>query len=280
MSGRIFDGIKKTLYEETWKERRKRMLPGVQYGILTATVYSITAAVINILFFPDLNLAFDWMNFLGQWLVFTIMLALGGLIVGWFTENYMAIFGGGLVLTVLLFLGNLVGSITRTGSIFFSAQSILTSLPLIGACILLAWAIRAVINRRSQISQQPVAAVRRKMEIQLLVIITMVGLIPGIFSRFGLASEYAIRSLGEGLRTATTDPLAEARFPIESVPELKDHFGQEFVLFPRISRSVSGALDITIRFSDGYTITCLVPTDSDVFLQYCNPGKQLELPQN
>jgi hypothetical protein len=151
---------------------------------------------------------------------------------------------------------------------------------LVGVCVLLAWVIRVAINRHLHIQQQAIPEVRWKLFVQLTTIVFLVGLIPGVFSRFGLSSEYAIRTLNESLQNVATDPSLIVRFPIAKVPALKDHFGMDYTLFAHVSAFEAGAMDITICFEDGYTVTCLVPTESGyaTFLQICNEGTKLASP--
>jgi len=280
MFKRIAEAILKSYRQETLAERSRRMAPGAMYAAIAATVFVLVSSIINIFFFPDLHLAVDWVSLLTQWIEFGFALALAGAIVGWFTEEYMGIVGGGIVLTILILVGNLVASLMGGGSAALTAQSFLTALPLVGVGVLLAWAVRVAINRHLYIKQQEAPEVRRKLFVQLMVIVFLVGLIPGILSRFGLSSEYAIRTLNESLQNVATDPSLEVRFPLAKVPALKDHFGMGYTLYARTSASAAGALDITIRFEDGYTVTCLVPTASgySTFLQVCNEGTKIVFP--
>jgi hypothetical protein len=222
----------------------------------------------------------DWISLLIRWLEFGIALALAGVIVGWFTEEYMGIVGGGVVLTILILVGNLIASLFGNGSTTLTVQSFFTALPLVGVCIILAWAIRVAINRHLHIKQQETPRIRRKLLMQLVVIVILVGLIPGVFSRFGLPSEYAIRNLNESLQSTTTYPPLEVRFPLTKVPALKDHIGMDYKLYPRTSSETAGALDISIRFMDGYTITCIVPTESSsaLYIEKCNEGTGITNP--
>jgi len=279
MSPTFKETIIKTFRQETWKERSTRMLPGMAFSAFTTTVFVLVSAVINNLFFPDLNLGVDIRGIIINLLEYGLVLALAGTIVGWFTEEYMAIFGGGIVLSLLLFLSNLVLAWLGGGGIV-SLQSFFTALPMMGACILLAWAIRAAINRYVSISRQEDRKKRRTQTLQLVLIILLVGLIPGVFSRFGVSSEYAIRTLSESLDPATTYPPLESRFPLNDVPGLQGHLGQDYKFFTRTSPEMAGALDVTIRYSDGYTITCIVPIDSGSasFLDTCNEGRSISKP--
>ena len=280
MFKRIADSIVKTYRQETLAERRKRMVPGALYGVIAATVYVLVSSIVNVIFFPDLHLAVDWINFLIYWIEFSIVLVLAGAIVGWFTEEYMGIVGGGVVLTILILVGNLVASLMGRGSASLTLQSFITAIPLIGACILLAGAIRATINRHLHIKQMETSQIRRKLFVQLTTIVILIGLIPGVFSRFGLSTEYSIRTLNKSLQNFAADPYLEWRFPFAKVPALKDHLGMNYSLYVSTSTSVTGSLNVTIRFEDGYTVTCLVPIDSggEMLLEVCNEGTKIVSP--
>jgi hypothetical protein len=54
-----------------------------------------------------------------------------------------------------------------------------------------------------------------------------------------------------------TDPSLDVRFPIAKVPALKNHFGMSYKLLARVSVFKAGALDIIIRFEDGYAMLAL-----------------------
>jgi len=280
MFKRIAEAIVKSFHQETLEERSKRMLPGAIYVVIATTVYLLVSSIINIFFFPDQHLAIDWISVLIQWIEFGIAMGLAGAIVGWFTEEYMGIVGGGVVIAFLLLVGNLVASLMSSVSASLTLQSFITALPLIGAGILLAGAIRATINRHLHMKHQVSKEIRRRLFLQLATIIILVGLIPGVFSRFGLPTEYAIRSLNNRLQNFATDPNFEFRFPFLKVPALKDHLGMDYSLYPRTSAITVGSMDITIRFEDDYTVTCLVPTESgnEMYLEVCNEGKKIISP--
>jgi hypothetical protein len=280
MFKRIAEAIRTSYHQETLVERNTRMVPGAIYGTIATTIFVVTSSIINVIFFPDMHLGVDWIGLLIRWVQFGLALALAGVIVGWFTEDYMGIVGGGVVLTILVFVGNLVASLMGNGSASLTFQSFITTLPLIGVGVLLAGAIRVAINRHLHIKQQETREVRRKLYVQLFTIVFMVGLIPGIFSRFGLSSEMTLRTVNNSLQNAATDPLSEYRFPYAKLPALKNHLGMNYTLFAHTSVYEAGSLDITIRFEDGYTITCIVPTSigEALTIQVCNEGTKITSP--
>jgi hypothetical protein len=280
MSKRIAEAINKSFRQETLAERGERMAPGALYGAIAATVFVLVSSIINVIFFSNMHLAINWISLLTHWIEFGLTLVLAGAIVGWFTEDYIGIVGGGVVLTILLLVGNLIASLIGGGSATLTVQSFITVVPLVGAGVLLSWAIRIAINHHLHIKQQETPEVRRKLFVQLIVTVILVGLIPGVLSRFGLSTENTIRALNGSLQNFATDPLIDWRFPYAKVPALKDHFGMDYTLYPRTSVIEADALDITIRFEDGYTVTCLVPTTSGdaMLLQVCNEGTKIVSP--
>jgi hypothetical protein len=280
MFNRIKESIKKSVRQESFEERRKRMFPGAFYCMFAATVFVVVSSIINVISFQGMHLGLDWINLLIQLVEFCIAMAVAWAVVGWFTEDYMGIVGGGVALTILLLIGNLVTTLNGSGSAALTIQSIFTALPLVGVGVLLAWAIRVAVNRHLLIHQQETQKARRTLFARLVAIIFLVALIPGVFSRFGYSSEYAIRSLNDNLQNYATDPYFAYRYPFAKVPELKDHFGMKYVLYVHSSTYETNALDVTIRFGDGYAVTCIVPVTSGnaMILQVCNRGTQILSP--
>jgi len=277
----ITEEILKYYRQETLAERGKRMVPGALYCAIAATVYMMVSPVINVIIFSDLHLIVDWIGLLIHWIESGIVLALAGAIVGWFTENYEGIIWGGVVLAILLLVENLIASLIDGGGVDMVGESVIMALPLVGAGILLAWAIRAAITRHLSIKHQEIAAVRRKQSLQLFVFVLFIGSILGVLSLFGNNSLNTMRSVNDSLQNYATDPLNEWRFPYEKVPDLKDHFGMNYSLYARPSTSMAGVMDITIRFENGYTVTCLVPPtygNDPLLLDVCNEGTNIVFP--
>jgi hypothetical protein len=165
----------------------------------------------------------------------------------------------GLILAALLMLGSMVLSLLSGTGNTLLGQSLITIIPVIGAGILLAWVIRMVVKRHSDIMALAEPKIRRKQLTQLVGIVLLVGLIPGVFSMFGSSSHHAIGSINNVLQNYATDKLIDSRFPYQQLAALKQHFGMDYTLYTHTSSAASGSLDITVRFMDGYRITCVVP---------------------
>jgi hypothetical protein len=276
----IKDKIQNELQEETVVERSVRMLPGALFGEFAATVYILTLYTINIVTIPGQHFGLDWGYFLVYWIGFSLGLALSGAIVGWFTEDYAGVVGGGVIMTLLLLLGNLLMSVFSGGSASLLFQSVVTAIPLVGGAVLIAGGLRYVIKRHVQNTQNKDPRQRKKLLANLIGIVLLVSWVPGVFSRYESSAVDVFKALNKALQNGATDPLLAARFSLEQLPGLQDHFGTEYKVYPRVSIYFAGSMDITVRFKDGYSFSCVVPTDAgeQTFFTTCNEGNKMTSP--
>ena len=133
--------------QEAPQSRWQRIKIGILVGVIGAVFYAIVASVINIVSYPTLHLGVNWSNALTTWLIVSLALALAGFIVGWPTEEVKAIVGGGVILTVLFLLVNTILFVVATKGDQSYFQVLVASLPMVGVCVLLALALRQVINK-------------------------------------------------------------------------------------------------------------------------------------
>jgi hypothetical protein len=280
MFQKMKDRIHYSLQEETTAERSTRMLPGALYGVFAATIYILTLFTLNAITIPGLHIAIDWVHLLTYWIGFSLGLAICGAIVGWFTEDYAGVISGGIIMTILLLLGNLLISLITGENASLVFQSVVTAIPLIGAAVLIAAGLRFVIKRHLQNAQVKDRRQRRRRIASLIGIVFLVSFIPGFLSRYDSSAVNVLRALNTALQNGGTDQLAAARFSTDQLPGLKDHFGKDFKVYPRISVLAAGSLDITVRFKDGYVFSCVVPTDAgeETFFTTCNEGNRFKSP--
>jgi hypothetical protein len=264
----MLDRIKRVYQEETWEQRSQRIIPAALYSALVATIYIWTLTLVNVFSFPNLPLGIDWVSLLKNWIGLSLAAALFGAIAAWFTEEYEGIVGGGILITVLMVLFS---------SLFLRAQSLISVIPLIGVTMLGAWVVRWFAHRHLAImSQEP--STRRKELMRHVGIALLVGLVPGILGRMDLPEQQALDQLHTLLQTAPNDPSVLPRLPIKRVPALKDHLGVDYRLYAKPSSVTVGAMQVTTRFGDGFTMTCLLPTGGgNLFITDCNEGDEVKL---
>jgi hypothetical protein len=276
MYQKIKDRIHNSLQEETTAERSERMLPGAIYGSFAATIYILTLFMVNVVTIPGQHLAIDWVHLLTYWISFGLGLAICGAIVGWFTEDYAGVVSGGIIMTILLLVGNLVISLINGENTSILFQSVVTAVPLVGGAILLALGLRFVIKRHLQNARTREPRQRRKLIANLIGIVFLVSFVPGFLSRYDSTQIKVFKALNTALQKGATDTLLASRFSATQLPGLKDHFGKDYMVYPRVSVLSAGSLDITVRFKDGYAFSCVVPTDAgeETFFTTCNEGEK------
>ena len=271
----MLENLKRIYYQETTAERAQRMIPAAMYGALVATMYTFTISLVNVYTFPKLPLGMDWGRFFGMWIGFSIGLACFGAVAAWFTEEPAGIVGGGILFTVILAIVFLF--FTGTQNSTATMQSLITSMPLVGANILGAWGFRWAAHRHLAIQHDTEPGLRRKQMTNHVLLIMLIGLVPGALGRMDLPSEQTIGRLHELLQAAPNDSSVWRQLPLKQVPNLQEHFGVDYLLYPRQSVLSAGALEVTIRFADGYTVTCHLPVSSGLnFITECNEGEEFQ----
>lgn len=149
-------------------------------------------------------------------------------------------------------------------------------MPLIGVCMLGAWVFRWTANRYLAIKHEAEPRGRRRRLAKHVLTIVLIGLIPGVLMRMDQPAEQTLRKLHELLQAAPTDSSVWPQLPLKRVPALQDHFGVDYVLYARQSPLSAGALDVTIRFADGYSVSCFLPIDTGAnFITQCNEGEEI-----
>jgi len=271
----MLENLKMSYQQERLSERGRRMIPAAIYGALVATIYTLTLSFINVLTFPNLPLGMDWPRTLGLWIGYCVAFAAFGATAAWFTEEYEGIVGGGAIITALMAIVFLFSSSARNSTL--TIQSIIMALTLVGVNMLVALGLRWAARRHLEIIRDENTNLRRKRLVRHVLVIMLAGLIPGILGRMDLPSEQTLDQLHELLQATPDDPSVWPRLPLKQVPALQDHLGVDYVLYPRQSVLSVGALDVTIRFADGYIMTCFLPVGSgSSFITECNEGDEVK----
>ncbi len=267
-----------TSYEqESLSSRLERVKLGVVFGILGTTAYILSSSLINPISFPDIPLGVDWLSLLGYWLIITVALSIAGAIAGWATEEHVGVVGGGIMMGLLILLINTVTYLNAPaprGSYF---NILVTTIPLIAVSVLIAMIFRWSINRQVNNLKEENQSIKQKRSQKLFSTILIAGLVLGIFARYDRSITDSLVVLDSRLQSAGNDVASTVRFPEHIAESVSPHFGTDYRYIVHQTNSSIGAVDVTIRFEDGYILTCLIPTNSSLFLiiPACSEGSQL-----
>jgi hypothetical protein len=283
MFKRLTHNISVYIQQETASVRWERMLAGAFYGFIAATAYALTISTINAITLPGQHLGVDGSRLLLYWGGLSVIMVPGGMIVGWFTEDYEGITLGGMIIIVILMITILIVPIITRKNPVLVAQSMIAILTLIGAIILIACGLRLAISRHIQFKQAEIPKRRTELLGGLAAVVLFAGMIPGVLARYDHSTVEVIRSLNSALSNVATDPSLESRFLTAGIPARKAHGGKGYRIYPRPSSSSVGAYDITVRFQDGFTFTCFVSTENLQEVVYfdftsCTEGSTIFLP--
>jgi hypothetical protein len=271
MPNPFLENIQRTLAQETLAERGERMWPAAIYGALVAVTYTLSLALVNVYTFPNLPLGLDWTRTLALSIGYGLAFALMGVVAGWFTNEYGGIAGGGAVITALLGLAFLFQLGANNSAL--TLQSVLMALPLFGVSMLAAGFLRWAARRHVEILHAEPAQQRPRRLAGHITIVLLIGLVPGILSRMDLLSEQTLSQFHQLLQTAPQDTSVLPRLPLKQVPALQEHLGVSYTFYARPSEAAVGSLDVTVRFQDGFTMTCFLPIGGSSFITDCVEGE-------
>ena len=267
--------------QETPAERRLRILPGIIYGLIIASAYTLGGGIVNQLSVRDLPVGVDWRYLFQTWLFLVIWLGLGGGFINWFTQTEESMVAGLLVMTATA-LG--AGALALEGDIPAQfGKIILLDLPIIAISLLMTITLRWLgVHHAEALEKEKTLKTRN---IRKLVAITLViGGIAGLgMNRWTEPTLRGVRDIHSRLQTIAIDTSqAEALFPLADLPQLESHLGAHYTLYGHPSGQSIVAHEVSINFEDGYQITSilLVFPDSPPFLGACAEGDKVILPAN
>ena len=264
--------LKNALEEESFESRRGRMLAGALYGLLGATAYALLSGTINALTHPGLSIFVDWSSILLTWLWLGLGLAFFGALTGWFTETVKGILVGAVSLSAAVLIANLIQSSARgaiTIVMFFAM-----ALPVAAICLPVIWALRWLAERHVRLLSE--TGSQRTRGIILLVIVTLAfGFVPAAFQRMSATEEKTVRLVDALIKQAEAGQATESpALPLEKLPTLNAHLGMDYSLSQSKSKISTVGYDVSIIFSDGYKVTCVLVVygDQDPFFRGCVEG--------
>lgn len=277
MFAKIKNNIVTSFQQEDLSTRLQRVKLGVLFGIIGTTAYVITSSLINPISFPQIPFGIDWLGLIGYWFALTTALSLAGAIAGWATEDHNGVVGGGVMMGLLILLLNTISYLSSPGVKDSYFKILVTTVPLIAVAVLIALVFRWAINRQVNNKKDENLQLKQKKTTRLYGTLIVTGLVLGIFARFDQSIINSLKTLDTRLQVAGAEATTTVRFPENVAASVSEHFGTPYQYLMHHTNTAIGAVDVTIRFNDGYTLTCLIPTDSSLFLVIpaCSDGRQL-----
>jgi hypothetical protein len=265
--------------QETFAERRLRMLPGAMYGLVIATSYTLVGSIVNQLSFPELPVGVDWRGLLTAWSFFAVWLGVGGAFINWFTQTEESMVTGLSVMT-LIALG--AGALTLEGNLPAQfGKLLLLALPVMAISLVMTITLRWLGMRHADSVEREQTPWTRSIAILVASALTIGGLTGFGLTRWGDSTLSGARYLDDRLQILAVEPVqAEGFFPINDVPGLVSRLDMPYTLHGKPSGQSITAVEITATFKDGYRITCvlLVFPDTTPFLRACAEGDKVSLP--
>ena len=265
--------------QETPAERSQRMVPGVVYGLIIATTYALVGSLVNQLSFPDLPVGVDWRSLLMTWLFLAVWLGLGGGFINWFTQTEEALVTSLLVMT-LIALG--ASALTFEGDLPAQfGKILLLALPVIAISLVMTITLRWLGVRHADNVEREKTLWTKSVAILVAIALVIGGLTGLGLTRWSEKTSRGVRYVHSRLQTLAAEPVqAESFFPLNDVPGLASHLGMPYILYGRSSGQSVTAVEVTVKFKDGYHITCLllVFPDTTPFLRACAEGDTVTLP--
>jgi hypothetical protein len=189
-----------------------------------------------------------------------------------------AIVGGGVTLTFVLLLANTIAFIVgNTGGVSYF-QVLISSLPMVGICVLAALALRQGINRIAGEKDEEDKRARHKRFFKIIGLVVLLGIIGGFFNRLDLTPVTMLDALNKRLQSTDITSASMVKFPQTVLADVQSHYGEDYRIYIRSAQATVGALDVTMQFNSGYTITCQIPTTSGsyVFMDKCSEGNRVK----
>jgi hypothetical protein len=264
--------------EEPLVLRLPRMTGGAIYGFLAGLAYGLTVGLVNALLLPDLPILIEWLPSIFTGIALGFILALIGILTGWFTERVVGVMVGAIATAVVGLAVQLF--VVGVGVIGLLMLVVLT-LPISVISLPVAFSLRWLSDHYREVMVESRPTWKKAGWLILLVCGALVlGMIPGYFQRWGVREERSARLVHKALQFATTDPLQARRLPLETMPGLKEHLGQPYTLRVTKSKISTVGYDVHVAFDDGYAMTCVtVAYTLTPYLSSCVLGAEVIPPR-
>jgi len=250
-------------------ERKRRILYAILIGFAAGTIAAITSSFVNVWFYPDLPIYFEWRPVFYAWVIWAVWTGvLAGIAVisseGW-TSILLSAFSMAATILVINFVHDM-------DNIFLNLLILLgLALPFTAIMTPLAY-IFFWLTRRFEHALDSKGWERARIFFVNGVIILGLGAIPGIYAKMDARAEQGMRLvhgiLQDAAQASSLNAYHKALLKTDGLAEHKD---QPYSLSQAPSVYSTVGIDVTAHYKDGYTIFCTVILypGSDPFISPC-----------
>jgi hypothetical protein len=232
-------------------EKRQRILYGVISGFIVGTIAALASSFINVLVYLDLPIHTSWPQFLGVWVLWAGAGAVLAGVAAVSSEGWSTILLSAFLMATTILVVNFVQGID---SIFLNMLVLLgLALPFTAILTPVAY-IFFWLARRFKKSRILTGRERSKIMIINVLVIILVGLLPGLYSKFNARAEQAVYMVHDMLQEGRQS----VPVPLTKTEGFAEHKDQPYTLSQAKSVFSTVGIDVTAHYDDGYQILCTV----------------------
>ncbi len=233
-------------------EKRQRIIYAVISGFIAGTICALVSSFINVWLYAELPIYISWPKVFGLWVLWAGAACVLAGVAAISSEGWSSILLAAFVMAATVLILNFVGDMSN---LFLYILILLgLSLPFTALLAPVAY-IFFWLSRRFMEARLLTGWERSKILIVNIFVIILVGLLPGLYSKFNPRAEQAVHLthdlLQEGAQVVPT--------PLTKTEGFTEHKDQPYTLsqvVPSVYSTVG--VDVTAHYEDGYSILCTV----------------------
>jgi hypothetical protein len=237
-------------------EKRQRVTYGAVSGFIAGTICALMLSFVNVWLYRDLPLQVDYLGFFKLWMLWGVGGSIFAGIATSSTEGWGSILLAAVLMGVAILVMNFLQGIT---SLFLNLVVMVGLIvPFTGMMIPVSY-IFFWLARRFMHAHTSTGWERWSVFIVNGLVVIVLGLLPGLYSKFNSSAETAVYMvhgmLQEMSRTDSADALPK---PLLASEGFLDHRTQPYKLTQVPSAYSTVGIDVTAHYEDGYSLRCTV----------------------
>lgn len=232
-------------------EKRQRIIYAAISGFIAGTICILVASFINVWLFPELPLKIDWQRIFVLWLAWAFIAgALAG-VAAISSEGWGSILLSAFLMAAVILIINFVQGID---SIMLNILVLLgLALPFTAVMVPVAfiffWLAKRFLHLYDYVGWE-----RWKIILLNGLVIILLGVLPGLYSKFNLRANEGTHLIHNMLQDTALS--SELPTPLENAEGFAEHRTQPYTLSQVPSVYSTVGIDVTAHYEDGYALRC------------------------